>query len=330
MGLAHLQGEWIPLQIKVFSRWFAAQLKNKSNIEINDISKDLKNGVALVELAQILTCKESPRKWSHTPKRNIDMVQNCELALDMFKKDGVHFIGISGRDINENNEKLILGLVWTIISHYSFGDVKSKILSWANERTANYPNINRFAPYNLSLCALLDSYVPEKINYFSLDPNDSQHNAQLASNVMKELEIPLFIYPDDLNCQEIKFDQQILLTQLAAAKEVLENLLHKQIEIKTEIIERSIEITQENLNNDQDDIEEIESKNCQQEIVVSNQTEIQQEKESLISKDLVVVEKLESNKKVSQFDFEDFKDTLLIIFLIITMILLVAFEFELL
>lgn len=310
MGLTHLQGEWIPLQIKVFSRWFAAQLKNKSNIEINDISKDLKNGVALVELAQILTCKESPRKWSHEPKRNIDIVQNCELALDMFMKDGVHFIGISGRDINENNQKLILGLVWTIISHYSFGDVKSKILSWANERTANYPNINKFTPYDLSLCALLDSYVPEKINYFSLDPNDSQNNAQLALKVMDELGIPLFIHPEDLNCQEIKFDQQILLTQLAAAKEVLENLPQKQMENETEIIERSIEISEE--------------------IADNNQTEIQQEVESLINKDLVVVEKLESNKKNSQFDFEDLKDTLFIILLIITMILLVAFEFELL
>ena len=70
---------------------------------------------------QILTKKEAPVKWAKTPKRNIDQVMNCDLSVsvDKFTKDGVKLIGISCKDINDNNEKLILGYVWSLILHDS-------------------------------------------------------------------------------------------------------------------------------------------------------------------------------------------------------------------
>lgn len=67
---------------------------------------------------------------------------------------------------------------------------------WANKRTQNYQNIQNFSPYGLSLCALLSSNVPYKINYESLDPKRSERNLQLA---IEKFVIPVFIYPDDLN-----------------------------------------------------------------------------------------------------------------------------------
>ena len=86
--------DWIPLQIKVFTRWVNGQLKNNNCPGIEEITKDLSNGVPLVELAQILTKKDAPVKWAKQPKRNIDSVMNCDLSVDMFTKDGVKLIGI--------------------------------------------------------------------------------------------------------------------------------------------------------------------------------------------------------------------------------------------
>lgn len=253
------------MQVKVFSRWVSSHLREgKSDIVVNDITKDLTNGVALVELAEILIGKESPRHWSRSPKRNVDMVQNCDLAIDMFTKDGVRFVGISGKDINDNKEKLILGLIWTLILHYSISksvsndterinssvstrnatttssssstntttatqisksskNSKDVLKQWAIDRTSNYPNIHNFSPYDLSMCALLDSYVPDKINYYSLDPKDSEHNAELATKVMQELDIPVYVYPEDYEGRN-KVDEKALLTQLSTAKVNLEKL----------------------------------------------------------------------------------------------------------
>ena len=211
MNLNKVDDEWIPLQVKVFTRWVNTNLRNTKENQVEDITKDLTNGVALVQLAQTLTRKDASRQWAQDPKRNVDMVQNCDLAVDMFEKDGVKLVGISGKDVNDNNQKLILGLIWSLILHYSIGqsvdsDAPSKennaqgqkssknnkeaLLSWANDRISEYPNINNFQPYDLSMCALLDSYVPEKINYYSLNPTDSKHNSELATNVMDELGIP--------------------------------------------------------------------------------------------------------------------------------------------
>lgn len=111
MSLAKVNEDWIPLQIKVFSRWVQNQLNGSTKENITDITKDLTNGVALVQLATTLSQKQAFHKWSQEPKRNLDMVQNCDMAIDMFQKDGLKFVGISGKDINDNNEKLILGFI---------------------------------------------------------------------------------------------------------------------------------------------------------------------------------------------------------------------------
>ncbi|KAK8871967.1 hypothetical protein M9Y10_007717 [Tritrichomonas musculus] len=237
--------EWIPQQIKVFSRWVASHLsEGNSDVQVNDVTKDLSSGVALIELAEILTGKEAPSHWAHNPKHIAQMVTNNDMAIDMFTKDGVQFVGISGKDIHDSKEKLVLGLVWTLILRYSIGqsiDTDSKVnttstvssssssksnkdalMQWAIERTENYPNINNFKPYDLSMCALLDSYVPDKINFYSHNANDSQHNAELATKVMKDLGIPVFLDSDDL--QDATVDEKALLTQLSTAKVVLERL----------------------------------------------------------------------------------------------------------
>ena len=56
--------DWVPLQIKVFTRWVKANLNNV-NDSVNDITKDLSNGVALCQLSEILTKKQAP--WKKDP-----------------------------------------------------------------------------------------------------------------------------------------------------------------------------------------------------------------------------------------------------------------------
>lgn len=251
MSVIVVNSECIPQQIKVFTKWVQSHLsKLRTNVKIKDVTKDLCNGVALVELAETLVDKLAPRNWTISPRLTEDMIQNCDLALEMFNEDGVHFIGISGKDVNENDEKLILNLVWTLILHYSIGISISTIeennadssnaptseasqslsanadlhplLQWAIDRTSNYSNINDFQPYSLAMCALLDSYAPDRVNYDSLEPNDTERNSKLAISVMRELKIPVLLDTDDLQNTEI--DEKALLTQLSVIRIVLEKI----------------------------------------------------------------------------------------------------------
>lgn len=345
MGLSKVNEDWVPLQTKVFSRWVSTQLKYFPNIEVNDIQKDLSNGVALVELATVLTHKKPSRGWYENPKMKIEMVQNCELALDMFCKDGVNFVGISGKDISDNNTKLILGLVWTLILHYSVGNSikdtdfttgrytnesnekinkqtsknnKITLLSWATERTEHYPNVHNFAPFDLSLCALLDSYFPNKVNYYSLNPEDSEHNAKLATKIMEEVGIPVLVYPEELKKTNNMVDEKTLLTQLSSAKIVLDeteskrNSESEQIDIQTDItnsvndqisiqnnIEKTDSETDENTEEDEDQEESQEINElrqtlaeCQHEIeVLKNAREISEKERNQATIELSKLQK---------------------------------------
>lgn len=241
-GLAKIE-DWVPLQVKVFTRWVNSQLKDKPEFKVSDITKDLADGVSLVELAEYLTASNPPRSWAQNPKYDVEKVQNCDLAIDMFTKDGVKLVGISGKDVHDDNEKLILGLIWSLILHYSINQSveqinadskenvtntnapknnKDALMQWAINRTSHYPNIHNFSPFDLSLCALLDSYVPEKINYYCLNPQDSTHNSKLATDTMNELGIPVFVYPEDISAHGNQVDSKTLLTQLSSAKVVLD------------------------------------------------------------------------------------------------------------
>ena len=102
-------------------------------------------------------------------------------------------------------------------------------MQWAIDRTENYPGINEFQPLALSLCALLDSFFPEKINFYSLDPSDTENNAKIASQIMKDLNLPLLFDLNDL--QSPKIDDKALLIQLAALKISIENLKPSQATI---------------------------------------------------------------------------------------------------
>ena len=270
-GLNRLDDQWAPLQAKVFTRWVQNNLKGvKDAAEVNDVRTDLTNGVALVELAEILTGKKASINWVHDPKRNVDEVQNCDLALRMFTNDGCRFVNMSGKDIHDGNQNLTLGLIWTLILHYQLRKAvadnegvkegnsvenkgalpplpagaqvssnkknKEKLYSWAGNRTASYSNLSSYKRYDLSMCALLDSYVPEKINYSSLNLNDSQ--AELATKTMEELGIPVYVYPEDLQETDNKVDEKTLVTQLSAAKIVLDRLSSAKLAEPTGEVEK--------------------------------------------------------------------------------------------
>lgn len=87
---------------------------------------------------------------------------------------------------------------------------------WAVQRTQTYPKVFELKPYDLAICALLDSYYPRKINYYILNLEDHEKNLQLANKVMKELGIDVLIQNDK------EIDEQTLLKQLELAQKVLD------------------------------------------------------------------------------------------------------------
>lgn len=81
MNTTHRNTECIPQQIRVFSKWVSNNLsKYKSYTKVSDVTKDFKNGLALIELSEVLADKLI-HNWNLTPKQADEMIYNNDLAI---------------------------------------------------------------------------------------------------------------------------------------------------------------------------------------------------------------------------------------------------------
>lgn len=65
------------------------------------------------------------------------------------------------------------------------GSKRNALLKWCQNKTIGYPNIditNFSSSWNdgMALCALLHSYIPDKIPYETLNPADKKRNFSIA------------------------------------------------------------------------------------------------------------------------------------------------------
>ena len=98
--------------------------------------------VALVTIS-ILT---SFRKFSKiSAKKNLEILENCNYAVELGKKLNFVLVGIQGDDIKTGNKMLTLALVWQLMRKYTLSllaklspdgspIVESEIIHWANQR----------------------------------------------------------------------------------------------------------------------------------------------------------------------------------------------------
>lgn len=80
----HLDAEWKRIQKKTFTRWCNEHLKAKL-LKIEDLSKDLSDGVKLVVLLELLSQKKLGR-YNKKARIHVQKMENNQLALDFITK----------------------------------------------------------------------------------------------------------------------------------------------------------------------------------------------------------------------------------------------------
>ena len=126
-------------------------------------------------------------------------------------------------DIHNENLKLILGLVWTLIRHYQIGSsgkglaLKKAIILRVSSSVKGYRIENLTTDWNDGrvLCALVDSIKPGLCpNHRELDATKGLENCRLGMRLAEEhLEIPQVLDPEDLNSKHI--DDLSVMTYLS-------------------------------------------------------------------------------------------------------------------
>ncbi|XP_042207445.1 cytospin-A-like isoform X2 [Homarus americanus] len=89
----------------------------------------------------------------------------------------------------------------------SGGSKRNALLKWCQNKTLGYINVditNFSSSWNdgLALCAILDTYLPDKINYKYLKPQNKRQNFQVAISAAESVGIPNLLDVDDMITSE--------------------------------------------------------------------------------------------------------------------------------
>uniref|UniRef100_A0A3B5ASD1 Calponin-homology (CH) domain-containing protein n=1 Tax=Stegastes partitus TaxID=144197 RepID=A0A3B5ASD1_9TELE len=113
------------LQRLTFTKWINSHLaKHKPPLEVNDLFEDIKDGVKLLALLEVLSGQRLPCEQGRQLKR-IHWVSNIGTALkflegrkSVYRGSPIKLVNIHATDIADGRPSIVLGLIWTIILYF--------------------------------------------------------------------------------------------------------------------------------------------------------------------------------------------------------------------
>ncbi|UYV73979.1 cher [Cordylochernes scorpioides] len=160
---------WKRIQQNTFTRWANEHLKTVNKL-INSLETDLSDGLRLIALVEVLSGKRLP-KHNKRPTFRSQKLENVSVALKFLQDDEqIKIVNIDSTDIVDCKLKLILGLIWTLILHYSIS-----LPMWEGEDESLYSKDKGAPTPKQRLLGWIQSKLPEvPITNFTSDWNDGR------------------------------------------------------------------------------------------------------------------------------------------------------------
>ncbi|GAM22206.1 hypothetical protein SAMD00019534_053810 [Acytostelium subglobosum LB1] len=224
MSTAGLDKAWENTQKKTFTSWVNSHLR-KVGQSIENIQTDFADGIKLASLLEIIS-NDPVFKINKTPKLRIHNIQNIGLCLKHIESHGVKLAGIGAEELVDQNLKMTLGMIWTIILRFAIQDIsleelsaKEALLLWVQRCTQSYglkvTNFHTSFQDGLVFCALIHKHRPDLLNYDGLNKDDKAANLQQAFDVAeRDLDIPKMLDVGDM-LDVPKPDERSVMTYVA-------------------------------------------------------------------------------------------------------------------
>uniref|UniRef100_A0ABM5FN35 Spectrin beta chain, non-erythrocytic 5 n=1 Tax=Pogona vitticeps TaxID=103695 RepID=A0ABM5FN35_9SAUR len=214
-----LQEQHMAMQEKTFTNWINNIFyKYNVNIRMQDLYTDLKDGIYLLHLLELLSGEQLPRP--NKSKMRVHFLENNSKAIQYLRSKQVHVELIGPENIVDGDRNLILGLIWIIILRFQIASIsldkeefgsRADILSandalllWCQNKTASYSNVHvkdfsKSWTDGLAFNALIHAHRPELIQYSSLRRDQPIRNLNNAFTVAeKQLGIIKLLDPEDV------------------------------------------------------------------------------------------------------------------------------------
>uniref|UniRef100_A0A3B4V828 Calponin-homology (CH) domain-containing protein n=1 Tax=Seriola dumerili TaxID=41447 RepID=A0A3B4V828_SERDU len=113
------------VQKRTFTKWINSHLaKRVPPLVVTDLFEDIKDGVMLLALLEVLSGQKLPCEQGKKLKR-IHWVANIGTALNFLegRKVRIKLVNINSTDIVDGRPSIVLGLVWTIILYFQIEEL---------------------------------------------------------------------------------------------------------------------------------------------------------------------------------------------------------------
>ncbi|XP_040920912.1 nesprin-1-like [Toxotes jaculatrix] len=125
--LKRLQNEQEAVQKRTFTKWINSHLaKHVPPLVVTDLFEDIKDGVMLLALLEVLSGQKLPCEQGKKLKR-IHWVANIGTALNFLEGRKIKLVNINSTDIVDGRPSIVLGLVWTIILYFQIEELTSSL-----------------------------------------------------------------------------------------------------------------------------------------------------------------------------------------------------------
>lgn len=218
---------------KMFRNWM-----NSLGVKphVNYLYTDLQDGLILFQIFEFIqpgivnwnrvtgATQSSNKSFSKIgAKKNLEILQNCNHAVELGKKLNFVLVGIQGDDIKTGNKMLTLALVWQLMRKYTLtllaklspdGSpiVESEIIHWANQRLEGASkgiSIRSFQDplikSSLPVIDVIDAIKEGVIDYANVKKSsgklpaaDAMSNAKYAITMARRIGAPVYALPEDI------------------------------------------------------------------------------------------------------------------------------------
>ncbi|CAL1544282.1 unnamed protein product [Lymnaea stagnalis] len=230
--IQNLQHEQERVQKKTFTNWMNTYLcKRIPPIKVDNLFDDIKDGVVLLSLLEVLSGEKLPMEKGAKLRRPHHLA-NISTGLSFLERKKIKLVNINATSIADGKPSIVLGLVWTIILYFQIeetinavpGDGSNKktlprqaLLDRAESVLAYKYEIKDFGKSwrdGVVFNALIHNIRPDLVDMDQIRRQQARVNLEHAfSTAESELGIPRLLDPEDVDVD--KPDEKSIMTYVA-------------------------------------------------------------------------------------------------------------------
>lgn len=203
-------------------------------MHIENLKDSLTDGIKLINLLEVISEDPMPRYNKH-PRIINQKIENCLIALKFIAAHDIKLVNIGAEDLANGNQKLNLGLIWTLILRWQIrsqgndSGAKQELLKWVQKKIpkANVKNFKTDWNDGRAINALVNACQPTECRDWESQTKGASSCTNGIDVAYNKMGIPRLLMGDEM--ANPKVDEHSVMTYISQFKNWDEENAHNKV-----------------------------------------------------------------------------------------------------